>query len=273
MQMIIHTTIFLYLAGTAAYFAFLFFQKNSLEKLGVAFFGSGFLVHCAGIAPIFLKTGQIPANTLNETLLIAAWALAGVFLWVRFRYRLKILGVCAAPVAAFLMAMVSSLPREPVPAQTIFKSFWLYLHILGVFIGEAFFALACGLAILYLIHQNAIKTKTRGFFYKRLPPLELLDLTGYACTTVGFILLTLGLIAGFVYARTTWGKLWSWDPKEVWSIITWGIYAALLHQRLTVGWRGRRSAIMAILGFAVVLFTFLGVNFLLQGHHQEFTRW
>ena len=171
------------------------------------------------------------------------------------------------------MALAGQFSREPVQTQTVFKSFWLYFHILGVFIGEAFFALACGLGILYLIHENAIKSKTRGFFYKRLPSLELLDIVGYSCITSGFILLTLGLIAGFVYAQFVWGRFWSWDPKEVWSAITWGIYAVLLHQRLTMGWRGRRSAIMAILGFAVVLFTFFGVNFLLQGHHQEFTRW
>jgi cytochrome c-type biogenesis protein CcsB len=103
--------------------------------------------------------------------------------------------------------------------------------------------------------------------------LELLDATGYACIVVGFTLLTVGLITGFVYAKSVWGRFWSWDPKEVWSGITWLFYAALLHERLTVGWRGRRSAIMAIIGFAVILFTFLGVNLLLEGHHGEFTKY
>jgi ABC-type transport system involved in cytochrome c biogenesis permease subunit len=76
-----------------------------------------------------------------------------------------------------------------------------------------------------------------------------------------------------VYGKNIWGHFWSWDPKEVWSAITWIFYAALLHERLTVGWRGRRAAIMAIVGFGVLLFTFLGVNFLLHGHHGQFTRW
>ncbi|MGD9334007.1 MAG: cytochrome c biogenesis protein CcsA, partial [Desulfobacterales bacterium] len=107
---------------------------------------------------------------------------------------------------------------------------------------------------------------------KRLPSLELLDTTGYACIVTGFTMLTLGLITGFIYAKSVWGRFWGWDPKEVWSGITWLLYAALLHQRLTVGWRGRRAAIMAIIGFAVILFTFFGVNFLLQGHHGGFTK-
>ena len=91
-------------------------------------------------------------------------------------------------------------------------------------------------------------------------------------TVVGFSMLTLGLITGLVYAKTFWGRFWSWDPKEVWSAITWIFYAVLLHERITVGWRGRKSAIMAIIGFGVLLFTFLGVNLLLEGHHGGFTK-
>ena len=86
-------------------------------------------------------------------------------------------------------------------------------------------------------------------------------------------MLTIGLIVGLVYAKSVWGRFWSWDVKEVWSGISWLVYAALLHQRLAFGWRGRRTAIMAIIGFGILLFTFLGVNFLLQSHHSGFTRW
>ena len=100
----------------------------------------------------------------------------------------------------------------------------------------------------------------------------MLDSIGYVCIVVGFTMLTLGLITGFVYAKTFWGRFWSWDPKEVWAGITWLFYAVLLHERLTAGWRGRRSAIMAIIGFGVLIFTFLGVNLLMTGHHESFTR-
>jgi ABC-type transport system involved in cytochrome c biogenesis permease subunit len=89
----------------------------------------------------------------------------------------------------------------------------------------------------------------------------------------GFTLLTIGLITGFIYAQQVWGRFWSWDVKEIWSGITWLIYAALLHERLVAGWRGRRAAIMAIIGFAAVVFTFLGVNLFLEGHHETFTKW
>jgi len=168
--------------------------------------------------------------------------------------------------------IVSLLPDEPAQTTAVFKSFWLVSHVTVIFIGEAAFALACGIGILYLTQENAIKTKQRRFFFKRLPSLDLLDSTGYGCIVVGFTLLTIGLITGLVYAKSVWGRFWSWDPKEVWSGISWLFYAALLHERLTVGWRGRRSAIMAIVGFGVLLFTFLGVNLFMEGHHRDFTK-
>ncbi len=170
------------------------------------------------------------------------------------------------------MTCASLLPGESVQTTNIFKNFWLISHIIIIFIGEASLALACGIGVLYLVQERSIKTKVRGFFFKRLPSLELLDTTGYACIVVGFTMLTIGLITGLVYAKSVWGRFWSWDPKEIWSGITWLIYAALLHERLAVGWRGRKAAIMAIIGFAVLLFTFFGVNFLLKGHHGVFTK-
>jgi ABC-type transport system involved in cytochrome c biogenesis permease subunit len=88
------------------------------------------------------------------------------------------------------------------------------------------------------------------------------------CIIIGFALLTVGMITGSIYAQVALGSYWRWDPKEVWSLITWILYAVLVHQRLTVGWRGRRAAVMSIIGFAVLLFSFVGVNFLLKGYHS-----
>jgi len=273
MEILIITTILFYLLSTAGYFAYLFLQKNYMQKAGYYLLIAGFLFHCLVIGYGFVKSGHIPVHNLHETLSIAGWAIVGVFLVLQYKFNLKILGIYAAPLAALVMIIAFQLPREPVEVKTAFNSFWLIIHIVAIFIGEASLALACGIGILYLVQEHAIKTKKHGFFFRRLPSLELLDTTGYACIIAGFAMLTLGLITGFVYAEAVWGKFWSWDPKEVWSGITWLLYAALLHERLVVGWRGRRAAIMAIIGFAVILFTFVGVNFLMQGHHEQFTKW
>jgi cytochrome c-type biogenesis protein CcsB len=272
MEISIVVTILMYIMSSAGYFAYLFFQKNDLQKAGYGLLLIGFVSNTASIAFAYIKSGVFPVHNLHETLLIVGWSIAGVFLIFQYKYNLKILGVFAAPLATTVIIISSLLPGEIETRQEIFNNFWLIIHIFTVFTGEAAFALACGSGVLYLLQERAIKKKSRGFFFKRLPSLELIDSTGYACIVVGFTLLTIGLATGFIYAKSVWGKFWSWDPKEVWSGITWLLYAALLHERLAVGWRGRRAAIMAIVGFGVLLFTFLGVNFFLEGHHGEFTR-
>ena len=274
MERLILIPTFSYILSTAGYIAYLFFQKERLQKIGYVLLFAGFLIHSISIGYGFLQSGHLPVQNLHQTLSIAGWAIAGMFLFFKYRFNLKVLGIYAAPLVAIVMIISMRLPAEGtvVQAKTLFSNIWLVSHVVIIFIGEAAFALACGAGLLYILQERAIKTKHHGFFFKRLPALELLDNTGYACIVVGFSLLTLGLITGFVYAKSIWGSFWSWDPKEVWSGIAWLIYAALLHGRLALGWRGRKAAIMSIIGFGILLFTFLGVNLLLTGHHGEFTK-
>jgi cytochrome c-type biogenesis protein CcsB len=265
-------SILFYILSAVFYFIFLIKQKDKFQKSGFFLFIIGFLFNLAVCSSIIFKTGQVPVHNLSETLYTSALFLSFIFILFRLNLKIKIAGIFTAPLSVFIMlaAYFSSSPQ----ADSIkhFDSLWLIIHIVSVFSGEALFAIACGVAILYLAQENTIKTKKRGFFYKRLPSLELLDTANYSCIKIGFIMLTIGIISGFVYAKAVWGRFFGWDPKEVWSVISWIIYAALLHQRLAIGWRGRRAAIMAIIGFATLLFTFFGVNFLFTGHHQEFTK-
>jgi cytochrome c-type biogenesis protein CcsB len=272
MDIVIAATIVFYLLSSATYLAFLFSQKKNLDRVALCLFVTGFLCHLTSVGYDLARTGQIPVHNLYQTLSLSALAVAVIFIIFHFKFKLKVLGVFAAPLAALIMLAAYQLPRAPVQANALFNSFWFVVHILSIFIGEAALAMACGVGILYILQENSIKSKKRGFFYDRLPSLDLLDTTGYGSIVVGFIMLTLGLVTGFVYAKSAWGRFWSWDPKEIWAVATWLIYAALFHQRLTVGWRGRRAAIMAIIGFLAILFTFIGVNFLLPGHHGQFTK-
>lgn len=261
----------IYMISCACYFGYLFVQRDELQRWAVGLMGAAFALHTVTLVASGIRSGNFPVNNLHETLSITAWATTAVFLAFFFRYKLKVLGIYAAPLITLTMIAAYQMPKPLAQNPQLFKSWWLAAHIVTIFVGNAAFALACGLGILYLIQENAIKKKKRGFFFNRLPSLELLDTTGYVSIVVGFSMVTIGLITGVVYAKAIWGRFWSWDPKEVWSAITWLFYAALLHVRLTVGWRGRRAAIMAVIGFGVLLFTFLGVNFLLEGHHGTFT--
>ena len=272
MDILIIISVLFYMLSTVAYLVFLFLQINNAQRIGYFLILAGFLCQTATIIYGFSISGHLPVGNLRETLSLAGWAVAGCFLLFQYKFNLKILGIFAAPLIALIVVLATLVSSEPYQTTKIFKNFWLISHVMAIFFGEAFFTLAAGLGVLYLIQENAIKTKKHRFFFKRLPSLDLLDSTGYACIVVGFSMLTLGLATGLVYAKSYWGRFWSWDPKEVWSAITWIFYAVLMHERLTVGWRGRRSAIMAIIGFGVLLFTFLGVNLLLEGHHGEFTK-
>ncbi len=273
MQILFVLAVLCYMLSSGGYFAYLFIQRNPLQQIGCGLLLTGVIFQSVVIVWSFAQSGHMPVNNLHETLALVAWALVGAFLALHVKLRVKVLGIYVAPLAAFILFIASQFPREPMQPQGLLKGFWLVVHIVTIFLGDAGFALACGVGILYLIQERNIKSKNRGFFFKRLPSLDLLDSTGYACVVIGFTMLTIGLVTGMVFAKNVWGRFWSWDPKEVWSAITWIFYAALMHERLAVGWRGRRAAIMAIVGFVVLLFTFLGVNFLLKGHHGQFTRW
>ena len=272
MEILFVLAVLCYMLSSAGYFAYLFIQRNALQQIGCAFLLAGVTSQSIILVWAFAVSGQMPANNLHETLALVAWALVGAFLILHLKLRVKVLGVYVAPLAAFILFAASQFPQGHLQPHNLLRGFWLVVHIITIFLGDAGFALACGVGVLYLIQERAIKNKSRRFFFKRLPSLDLLDSTGYTCVVIGFTMLTIGLVTGMVFAKNVWGRFWSWDPKEVWSAVTWIFYAALLHERLTVGWRGRRAAIMAIVGFAVLLFTFLGVNFLLKGHHGQFTR-
>jgi cytochrome c-type biogenesis protein CcsB len=120
---------------------------------------------------------------------------------------------------------------------------------------------------MYLLQNRMLKSKRFTGLYQLLPSLDTLDKVNYTCLSIGFPLMTLGIISGAFWANIAWGTYWSWDPKETWALITWFLYAALLHGRLSVGWRGRTAALFSIVAFLFLLFTFLGVSLLLGGYH------
>jgi cytochrome c-type biogenesis protein CcsB len=129
-------------------------------------------------------------------------------------------------------------------------------------LGYAAFAISFSVSLVYLYLQK------RGKTVKLLPDYKTLEEIIYKAIIVGFLLFTLGIVTGAVWANYAWGTYWSWDPKETWSLITWIVYAALLHSRSTGRWMGRRMAYVSIVGFVAVIFTYWGVNYLISGLHS-----
>ncbi len=261
------SALILYLFGTAASLAYLIRLKRIFFRAGILSLTVGFAIHSLALLGRTLESGRAPITNLHEALSFFAWSVVAVYLILQMKYRVDVLAAFISPVAAALMILASFFPKDIVPVDPILNSFWLPIHVTFAFIGNAMFALGFAVSIMYILQERQIKLKRIGPIFRRLPDLKVLDDLNYRCLTFGFPLLTMGIITGSVWAESAWGSYWNWDPKETWSLITWFLYAALLHGRLAIGWRGRRAALFAIFGFAALVFTFLGVNLLLSGQH------
>jgi len=261
-------TLSLYLLGTLGYILFIVFQIKPMARISFGLLFLGFLTHTLTIGLWTIQTGYFPVYNLRESLSFFAWAIIGVYLLIQVRFNLMVLGSFLSPLAAVMMISSSFLPHQIGPVNPLLQNIWLMIHIVTIFIGNGVFAVAFLAGIMYLIQERQIKSKHLGPLYRRLPSLEVLDALNYNCLILGFPLLTLGMLSGSIFAQYTLGTFWRWDPKEVWSLITWLLYATLLHGRLVAGWRGRRSALISIVGFLILIFSFLGVNSLVKGYHS-----
>lgn len=256
-----------YFAATIVCVLELFKGSKTTSKILLWLVIIGFILHTSNIIARYVISGHIPIANLHEASSFFSWCIVMLFLFLEYRYKVGLLGSFIMPVVFILMLSSSMLPRKIEPLSPVLQSYWLGIHTTLAFIGDAAFAMAFGIGIMYLLQEHYVKSKHLGGLFQRLPSLQILDEINYKLISLGFPLLTLAIITGALWAESAWGSYWRWDPKEVWSLITWLIYALVLHVRLTVGWRGKRAAILSIIGFCAVLFTFFGVNLLLKGLH------
>lgn len=260
-------TILFYLLASGAYLYGMICKRPRGGQVGRWLLLVGVVLQASCFALRHSAAGGTPVTSLHESLAFFAWCLVLLFLLLDLRFRLTVMGAFAAPLALLLMIGSVLSPDVVVRLDPVLKSWLFPFHIAFAFLGNAAFALAFGAGVMYLLQDRMLKSKRFTGIYQRLPSLDSLDRVNYTCLSVGFPLMTLGIISGAFWAYTAWGSYWSWDPKETWALLTWFLYAALLHGRLTIGWRGRKAAIFAIVAFMFLLFTFFGVNLLLGGYH------
>ncbi|WP_028321256.1 c-type cytochrome biogenesis protein CcsB [Desulfatiglans anilini] len=254
--------------ATAGFLAYIITRRKGFFRYGYGFLLAGFIAHTIFLGYRYHLLEAAPVLNFKAALGFFAWSIVLVYLIFEIRFRLKVLGSFVAPFAAFLMALSFTLTGVDEPVKPIFKSLWLPVHVVTVFAGNGLFTITFVASGMYLLQERFIKRKRLGALYTRLPSLATLDAIAHHALIYGFSFMTVGMITGSIYAQVALGSYWQWDPKEVWSLITWLLYAVLLHQRLTVGWRGRRAAIMAMVCFAMLIFTFAGASFWLGGYHS-----
>ena len=265
---------FVYFVSFLLYLFMMVMGRDIFGRLATLITGIGLAGHTFAMILRWMESyrfgiGHAPLSNLYESLIFFAWAIILLYLIMEWRTKNRSIGTFATPLAFLIMAYASftGITSRIQPLIPALKSNWLIAHVVTCFIGYAAFGIAFGLSIMYLLKRLDDSGKTNAFL-KLVPQSNILEELSYQMVVIGFILLTLGIITGAVWAHSAWGRYWGWDPKETWSLITWLIYAALLHSRMIRGWRGKRLAILSIIGFSCVLFTYLGVNLVLSGLHS-----
>jgi cytochrome c-type biogenesis protein CcsB len=264
---------FVYFASFMLYLLMMVMGKEFFGRLATFVTLAGLLGQSLAVALRWIESyelgiGHAPLSNLYESLIFFAWTIVFLYLLIEWRTKNRSLGAFATPLAFLAMAYASYSPTISSRIQPLvpaLKSNWLIAHVLTCFFGYAAFGLAFGLSLMYLLKKRE-NPKTSNMFIRIIPESSILDDMSYQMVVIGFLLLTLGIITGSVWAHSAWGSYWSWDPKETWSLITWLIYAALLHSRMVRGWRGNKLALLSIIGFSCVLFTYFGVNYLAGLH-------
>ena len=259
-------TFIVYIIAAFFYLVFLFSKKESLAKTGLYVVTIGLFIHTLALILRTIESGHAPFTNMYESLSFLAWSGALAYVVIEYKYKIRKAGPYLMLIIIGIMALASSplMPKEATPLIPALQSYWLWLHVSVTLLGEAFFGFAFITSILYLVADaKENEGKNPGL------SAEKLDSVSYRCIAIGFPLFTLGgLVFGMIWAYKAWGSWWSWDPKETWSLITWFVFALYLHTRIVMGWKGRRSAYVAIIGFLAALFTYFGVNYLLAGLHS-----
>lgn len=259
-------TFVIYIVSAVLYFIYLFTKREKAASAGYITAIVGLFVHSIALVMRTIESGHAPFTNMYESLSFLGWSAVLAYLVMEGKYKIRKAGPYFFLIVIAILALASSplMPKAATPLVPALQSYWLWLHVSVTLMGEAFFAIAFVTSILYLVADSREK---KGI--KTTISSERLDSLSYRCIAVGFPLFTLGgLVFGMVWAYKAWGSYWSWDPKEVWSLITWFVFALYLHTRVVMGWKGRRSALIAILGFLAALFTYFGVNYLLAGLHS-----
>ena len=261
MNVLFFGAVLLYFIGTGTQFIGSSFKKPGLTKAAWIIFLVGFAAHTVYLIVRGIAAHRLPLANQFEFASGFAWATAALGFLLHRRLRQEGVMTAAMPAAFLILSYAAFQPREIKDLMPALRSAWFALHIGSAAFSYAAFAIAGGLGVGYLIRSK------RGCAEDDAR-MRQIDSQGYRMVCLGFLLLTVVIFSGAIWAEQAWSSWWSWDPKETWALITWIFYAIYLHQRLRMKWRGKRMAWMAIIAVLLVIFTFAGVNLLLPGLHS-----
>jgi cytochrome c-type biogenesis protein CcsB len=262
----------IYALGSILYIIGMVFKFDKL--VWVAFWTSlaGLVPQTAAVIVRWVQVGHGPYLGFYEVVASYAWiaiVVLGILTWIR--PSLKAAGVFIMPIALLMLGGAMLAPKSPLAITAKLASWWLNIHVTFAKLSYSSFIAAFALGLIYLIRERrAAQGKDDTGILSRLPSQQVIDDIAFRFIGVGFIFLSVMIVAGAIWANEAWGRYWGWDPIETWSLISWIVYAAFLHTRLTLGWRGTKSAWFAVLALPVMVFTLIGVPIAYKSIHGAY---
>jgi cytochrome c-type biogenesis protein CcsB len=249
-----------YALAAVLYLSQFIFRQRKVLQWGHRFVLLGFLLQSFSFGLHVARVGYPFLLEAADSYFFSAWILSGLFLLVSLKYRLETSGALFLP-AVLVLYTLAHFHREDYSGRTgLVNSPWASVHIVFGFLSLSIFFLSFLLGVLFLVQEFQLKRKMIFKVFNRLPSLDLLDQLHYKALTVGFVLLTLGIITGSAWAKSAKGVYFFDDPRQLWTIIAWLVYAFFFQVRFSAGWKGRRGVLLSLIGFMVILFTFLEVR-------------
>jgi cytochrome c-type biogenesis protein CcsB len=279
-DLLVNISFLVFIVASLVYAAYNLLRKEGIKKnvgyAGSALMLAGLLMMTVAILLRWRDAGRPPFSNMYESLILFAWSIALIYLVLELVYKIRVAGVIAAVLTVVSIAAASFFDNTIEALVPALQSDWLAWHVLTCFVGYAAFAVSAGASLLYLflkLRGKASKPGTEDVGTSSSEILRAMQSFNYEAVRFGFLFLGVGIITGAVWANEAWGTYWSWDPKETWSLITWIIYAILIHFKYVSGRFGIKdlntfNAVCSIIGFLAVIFTYFGVNFILSGLHS-----
>ncbi|RQD64590.1 MAG: cytochrome C assembly protein [Desulfonatronovibrio sp. MSAO_Bac4] len=259
----------LYFTGALSFLLGLIYSSKKTQDRAVILSIAGFGLHSLDLfLKYILGIGEILTQS-QFYISLMAWSFLLIYFFLWWKLKLKFLSITAAPLALLLFTGSLAISPSTLPVPGILQGLWFGLHIGSLFISMALLAMAFGAGISYIYLDKKIKAKTKlSNVSKDIPSLQSFDRANHLAVIYGFPLYTIGVLSGFIWAAFTWKTIFTWDPKEIMTVITWFAFAWLFHKRISGAWRGKKAAQMVIIIFALTLISFIGINFFTETHHS-----
>ncbi|GAA3727234.1 c-type cytochrome biogenesis protein CcsB [Leifsonia bigeumensis] len=243
--------------------------SRRMERAAFSLTAIAWVLHVAGAVLRGFADGHVPWSNMFEFSLVSSGIVVGVFLFIQFWQDLRFLGTYITGFSLVVLGVGTvNFYVAVTPLPPALQSYWLIIHVFVATLGTAFFGVGAGLSIVQLLQTRREADRlSRLRFLGTMPDSERLENLAYRVIVVGFVFWTFTLIAGSIWAERAWGRYWGWDTKEVWTFIIWVLFAGYIHARATRGWRGTRSAWLALVGMGAVAFNYTIVNLFFKGLH------